>query len=116
MYKTRALLSILLLQLLFTHSHCTLIPSWLTLPTVLSFTLGTLPVTAVPAVSAVIFILPTSPYRWAASNWPAKLLAQMDLVYQQHAEEEEKFRKIQLMDQNNFQEKLEGLQVRPGAL
>lgn len=30
---------------------------------------------------------------------------------QQHIEDEEKFRKIQIMDQNNFQEKLEGLQV-----
>jgi dynein heavy chain len=33
------------------------------------------------------------------------------MVRQQHIEDEEKFRKIQIMDQNNFQEKLEGLQV-----
>lgn len=35
------------------------------------------------------------------------------MVQQQHIEDEEKFRKIQIMDQNNFQEKLEGLQVGP---
>lgn len=33
------------------------------------------------------------------------------MVRQQHIEDEEKFHKIQIMDQNNFQEKLEGLQV-----
>lgn len=55
-----------------------------------------------------------APSRWAASNWPAKILGQIELVRQQHLEDEEKFRKIQLMDQNNFQEKLEGLQVRLG--
>ncbi|OWK02778.1 hypothetical protein Celaphus_00010474, partial [Cervus elaphus hippelaphus] len=49
--------------------------------------------------------------KWAASNWPAKILGQIELVRQQHLEDEEKFRKIQLMDQNNFQEKLEGLQL-----
>ncbi|XP_054992649.1 dynein axonemal heavy chain 1 [Sorex araneus] len=49
--------------------------------------------------------------KWAASNWPSKILSQIEMVCQQHIEEEEKFRKIQLMDQNNFQEKLEGLQL-----
>ncbi|KAM7230116.1 hypothetical protein CapIbe_018833 [Capra ibex] len=49
--------------------------------------------------------------KWAASNWPTKILGQIELVRQQHLEDEEKFRKIQLMDQNNFQEKLEGLQL-----
>ncbi|XP_040850525.1 dynein heavy chain 1, axonemal [Ochotona curzoniae] len=49
--------------------------------------------------------------KWAASYWPSKILGQMEMVRQQHIEEEEKFRKIQLMDQNNFQEKLEGLQL-----
>ncbi|KAL1763201.1 dynein heavy chain 1, axonemal, partial [Sigmodon hispidus] len=33
------------------------------------------------------------------------------MVQQQYVEDEEKFRKIQIMDQNNFQEKLEGLQL-----
>lgn len=55
--------------------------------------------------------LTTAPSRWAANNWPSKILGQIELVRQQHMEEEEKFHKIQIMDQNNFQEKLEGLQV-----
>ncbi|XP_076985169.1 dynein axonemal heavy chain 1 isoform X1 [Tamandua tetradactyla] len=49
--------------------------------------------------------------KWAASNWPSKILGQIEMVRQQHIEDEEKFRKIQIMDQNNFQEKLEGLQL-----
>ncbi|XP_037386166.1 dynein axonemal heavy chain 1 isoform X5 [Talpa occidentalis] len=49
--------------------------------------------------------------KWAASNWPSKILGQIEIVQQQHIEDEEKFRKIQIMDQNNFQEKLEGLQL-----
>ncbi|XP_050636999.1 dynein axonemal heavy chain 1 [Macaca thibetana thibetana] len=49
--------------------------------------------------------------KWIASNWPSKILGQIELVQQQHVEDEEKFRKIQIMDQNNFQEKLEGLQL-----
>ncbi|XP_062056155.1 dynein axonemal heavy chain 1 [Lepus europaeus] len=49
--------------------------------------------------------------KWAASYWPSKILGQVEMVRQQHVEEEEKFRKIQIMDQNNFQEKLEGLQL-----
>ncbi|KAL1763634.1 dynein heavy chain 1, axonemal isoform X1 [Sigmodon hispidus] len=49
--------------------------------------------------------------KWAANNWPSKILGQIEMVRQQHVEDEEKFRKIQIMDQNNFQEKLEGLQA-----
>ncbi|XP_023393798.1 dynein heavy chain 1, axonemal [Pteropus vampyrus] len=49
--------------------------------------------------------------KWAASYWPSKILGQIEMVRQQHLEDEEKFRKIQIMDQNNFQEKLEGLQL-----
>ncbi|KAI5937324.1 Dynein heavy chain 1, axonemal [Manis javanica] len=49
--------------------------------------------------------------KWAATNWPSKLLGQVEMVRQQHVEEEDKFRRIQIMDQNNFQEKLEGLQL-----
>lgn len=65
------------------------------------------------SVTSLLFPTP-APFRWAASNWPAKILGQIELVRQQHLEDEEKFHKIQLMDQNNFQEKLEGLQVRLG--
>ncbi|EHB12979.1 Dynein heavy chain 1, axonemal [Heterocephalus glaber] len=49
--------------------------------------------------------------KWAASFWPSKILRQIEIVQHQHTEDEEKFRKIQIMDQNNFQEKLEGLQL-----
>ncbi|MBZ3886078.1 Dynein heavy chain 1, axonemal [Sciurus carolinensis] len=49
--------------------------------------------------------------KWAASNWPSKILGQLEMVRQQHIEDEEKFHRIQIMDQNNFQEKLEGLQL-----
>ncbi|XP_054451580.1 dynein axonemal heavy chain 1 [Pteronotus mesoamericanus] len=49
--------------------------------------------------------------KWAANNWPLKILGQIEMVRQQHMEDEEKFHKIQVMDQNNFQEKLEGLQL-----
>uniref|UniRef100_G3TQL9 Dynein axonemal heavy chain 1 n=1 Tax=Loxodonta africana TaxID=9785 RepID=G3TQL9_LOXAF len=50
--------------------------------------------------------------KWmAASNWPSKILWQMEMVRQQHAEDEEKFRMIQIMDQNHFHEKLRGPQL-----
>ncbi|XP_033612844.1 dynein heavy chain 1, axonemal isoform X2 [Fukomys damarensis] len=49
--------------------------------------------------------------KWAASFWPSKILRQIEIVRHQHMEDEEKFRKIQIMDENNFQEKLEGLQL-----
>ena len=44
--------------------------------------------------------------------WPHKILTQMENVQMQHVEDEERFHKIQLVDQNNFQERLESLQVR----
>ncbi|XP_036594745.1 dynein heavy chain 1, axonemal [Trichosurus vulpecula] len=49
--------------------------------------------------------------KWAASNWPHKILGQIDLIREIHQEDEEKFHKIQLMDQNNFLEKLDSLQL-----
>lgn len=49
--------------------------------------------------------------RWAASGWPLKITTQIELIRQQHIEDEERFRKIQLMDQTNFLERLDGLQV-----
>lgn len=63
------------------------------------------------AFSQVLILFPA---RWAANSWPSKILGQIEMVRQQHIEDEEKFRKIQLVDQNNFQEKLEGLQVGLG--
>ncbi|XP_042305771.1 dynein axonemal heavy chain 1 isoform X2 [Sceloporus undulatus] len=49
--------------------------------------------------------------KWAASNWPLKITTQIELIRQQHIEDEERFRKIQLMDQTNFLERLDGLQL-----
>ncbi|XP_048343305.1 LOW QUALITY PROTEIN: dynein axonemal heavy chain 1 [Sphaerodactylus townsendi] len=49
--------------------------------------------------------------KWAASNWPSKITTQIELVCLQNMEDEERFRKIQLMDQTNFQERLDGLQL-----
>ncbi|EMP33877.1 Dynein heavy chain 1, axonemal [Chelonia mydas] len=49
--------------------------------------------------------------KWAASNWPLKIATQTEMIRQQHLEDEERFRKIQLMDQNNFLERLDGLQL-----
>ncbi|XP_054832932.1 dynein axonemal heavy chain 1 [Eublepharis macularius] len=49
--------------------------------------------------------------KWAASSWPSKITTQIELIRQQHVEDEERFRKIQFMDQTNFQERLDGLQL-----
>nr|XP_009665828.1 PREDICTED: dynein heavy chain 1, axonemal [Struthio camelus australis] len=53
--------------------------------------------------------------KWAASYWPLKIIMQTKSIQLQHLEEEEKFHKIQLMDQNNFQERLEGMQLSVGG-
>lgn len=44
--------------------------------------------------------------------WPCKILNQMETVKAQHFEDEERFHKIQDVDQNNFLERLSFLQVR----
>ncbi|KAH0630033.1 hypothetical protein JD844_012597 [Phrynosoma platyrhinos] len=49
--------------------------------------------------------------KWAASNWPLRITTQIEQIRQQHMEDEERFRKIQLMDQTNFLERLDGLQL-----
>lgn len=51
-------------------------------------------------------------FRWTARAWPCKILNQMETVRTQTAEDEERFLKIQLVDQNNFMERLNILQVR----
>ena len=50
-------------------------------------------------------------FRWAAIGWPQKILNQVEEVAAQHVEDEESFHKIQLVDQNNFQGRLDALQV-----
>ncbi|KAM4722817.1 dynein axonemal heavy chain 1 [Rhinophrynus dorsalis] len=49
--------------------------------------------------------------KWALVSWPQKITTLMDTIQEQHLEEEEKFRKIQVMDQNNFLERLDTLQM-----
>ncbi|XP_063282706.1 dynein axonemal heavy chain 1 [Pelobates fuscus] len=49
--------------------------------------------------------------KWAAISWPYKITKQTDEIKLQHSEDEEKFRKIQVMDQNNFLERLDSLQM-----
>ncbi|XP_077133083.1 dynein axonemal heavy chain 1 isoform X2 [Ranitomeya variabilis] len=49
--------------------------------------------------------------KWAVIAWPHKILTTMEAIREQHLEDEERFRKIQVMDQNNFLEKLDTLQM-----
>ncbi|XP_072521546.1 dynein axonemal heavy chain 1 [Salminus brasiliensis] len=49
--------------------------------------------------------------KWTAMAWPHKILTQMESVRVKHEEDEDRFHKIQLVDQNNFQERLESLQM-----
>ncbi|XP_046731532.1 dynein axonemal heavy chain 1 [Silurus meridionalis] len=49
--------------------------------------------------------------KWTAMAWPHKILSQIETVQQQHKEDEERFQKIQLVDQSNFQEHLDSLEV-----
>ncbi|XP_050760847.1 dynein axonemal heavy chain 1 [Gymnogyps californianus] len=53
--------------------------------------------------------------KWAASYWPRKITMQAESVRLQHLEDEDKFRKIQVMDQNGFQDKLEEMQLTVGG-
>ncbi|KAL0978572.1 hypothetical protein UPYG_G00172390 [Umbra pygmaea] len=46
-----------------------------------------------------------------ALAWPGKIVTQIEVVSAQHVEDEERFKKIQLADQNNFQERLDSLQM-----
>ncbi|KAK7127569.1 hypothetical protein R3I93_020220 [Phoxinus phoxinus] len=49
--------------------------------------------------------------KWTAMAWPCKILSQMETVKAQHFEDEERFNKIQDVDQNNFLERLSFLQT-----
>ncbi|XP_042561677.1 dynein axonemal heavy chain 1-like [Clupea harengus] len=49
--------------------------------------------------------------KWTAMAWPHKIEKQMEAVAVQHVEDEERFNKIQLVDQNNFQDRLDSLQM-----
>ncbi|XP_027011591.1 dynein axonemal heavy chain 1 isoform X2 [Tachysurus fulvidraco] len=49
--------------------------------------------------------------KWTAVAWPHKILSQIEGVRIQHEEGEERFLKIQLIDQSNLQERLESLEM-----
>ncbi|XP_066453022.1 dynein axonemal heavy chain 1 isoform X2 [Eleutherodactylus coqui] len=49
--------------------------------------------------------------KWFVIAWPHKILTTMETIREQHLEDEERFRKIQVMDQNNFLERLDTLQM-----
>ncbi|XP_053577059.1 dynein axonemal heavy chain 1 [Bombina bombina] len=49
--------------------------------------------------------------KWVVISWPNKITTLMETIREQHLDDEEKFRKIQVMDQNNFLERLDGLQI-----
>ncbi|XP_028841933.1 dynein heavy chain 1, axonemal isoform X2 [Denticeps clupeoides] len=49
--------------------------------------------------------------KWKARAWPCKIMTQMESVKSQHAQDKECFQKIQLVDQNTFQERLDSLQM-----
>ncbi|XP_009915551.2 dynein axonemal heavy chain 1 [Haliaeetus albicilla] len=53
--------------------------------------------------------------KWAASYWPLKITMQAESIRLQHLDDEDKFRKIQVMDQNGFQDKLEEMQLTVGG-
>ncbi|XP_069004796.1 dynein axonemal heavy chain 1 [Embiotoca jacksoni] len=48
--------------------------------------------------------------KWTAIGWPQKIINQMETVAIQHVEDEERFRKIQLIDHSSFEERLESIQ------
>ncbi|XP_026203417.1 dynein heavy chain 1, axonemal [Anabas testudineus] len=49
--------------------------------------------------------------KWKAIGWPQRIISHMEAVAIQHVEDEERFHKIQLADQNNFEEHLDSLQM-----
>ncbi|KAJ8395762.1 hypothetical protein AAFF_G00029990 [Aldrovandia affinis] len=49
--------------------------------------------------------------KWAAVGWPYKIATQVETVNAQHEEDKERFHKLQLADQNTFQERLDTMQM-----
>lgn len=49
--------------------------------------------------------------RWTAIWWPQMVINQMEAVTIQHEQDEERFNKIQITDNRNFEEQLNTLQV-----
>nr|XP_013047409.2 dynein axonemal heavy chain 1 isoform X1 [Anser cygnoides]XP_047928500.1 dynein axonemal heavy chain 1 isoform X1 [Anser cygnoides]XP_047928502.1 dynein axonemal heavy chain 1 isoform X1 [Anser cygnoides]XP_047928506.1 dynein axonemal heavy chain 1 isoform X1 [Anser cygnoides] len=53
--------------------------------------------------------------KWTASYWPLKITMQAESIRLQHMKDEDKFRKIQVMNHSSFQEKLEEMQLTVGG-
>lgn len=60
----------------------------------------------IPSVTII-----TALYRCSAIIMPQRMLGQMEGVAAQQLEDEEKFKKIQLVDQTNFEDQLDTLNV-----
>ncbi|XP_049894014.1 dynein axonemal heavy chain 1 [Epinephelus moara] len=54
--------------------------------------------------------------KWRAIGWPQRIMSQMEAVVVQNAEDEARFHKIQLADQNDFEEQLTSLQMLVAGL
>ncbi|KAL7406937.1 hypothetical protein ABVT39_000487 [Epinephelus coioides] len=54
--------------------------------------------------------------KWRAIGWPQRIMSQMEAVAVQNAEDEARFHKIQLADQNDFEEQLTSLQMLVAGL
>uniref|UniRef100_A0A8C5T8B7 Dynein axonemal heavy chain 1 n=1 Tax=Malurus cyaneus samueli TaxID=2593467 RepID=A0A8C5T8B7_9PASS len=53
--------------------------------------------------------------KWTASYWPAKMSMDSETIRLQHIEDEDRFRKAQILDQKAFQEKLDDMQLTVGG-
>ena len=50
-------------------------------------------------------------YRWTCASWPHKIGTLLDTIAEHLEEDEERFHKNLLTEQNNFQERLDGLNM-----
>lgn len=53
--------------------------------------------------------------RWRAIEWPQKIIRQIEEVTAHLVEEEERFQKIQIADQDIFEQRIEAAEVRLAA-
>ncbi|XP_023791251.1 dynein heavy chain 1, axonemal [Cyanistes caeruleus] len=53
--------------------------------------------------------------KWTASYWPVKMSMDSESIRLQHIEDEERFRKMQIADQKEFQDQLEEMQLTVGG-
>ncbi|NXD64149.1 DYH1 protein, partial [Eolophus roseicapillus] len=53
--------------------------------------------------------------KWTASYWPLKITKQAESLLHQHQEDEDRFRKNHVVDQNSFQDKLEEMELIVGG-